>query len=63
MLSRLKGWRTIIFNLANAIVVVFEVVQSQYAIPENVMPYWLAIYVVGNIVLRLMTDTKVGKAT
>ena len=57
----MKGWRTILWNVANAVVPVLEIVQSTYSIPDEFLPYWLAVYVVGNVVLRLLTDTPVGR--
>ena len=56
----MKGFRTLAFNLAGAIVPVLEVTHSTYQIPDAWMPYWLAAFIAGNVVLRLVTTTPVG---
>jgi hypothetical protein len=59
----LKGWRTRIWNLANAIVPILELVRDEGVIPEHLMPYWLLLYVVGNLILREVTTTPPGKSS
>jgi hypothetical protein len=56
----MKGHRTIIWNAANAVVVAMQAADASYKIPDEWIPYWLGAYVVGNIVLRLVTTTPVG---
>jgi len=57
----MKGYRTIIFNIANAVVPAMEVANAAYRIPEEWMPYWLIAFIAGNIALRMATDTPVGR--
>lgn len=55
----MKGWKTIVWNLANAVVLSMDVADTAYSIPNEWQPYWLAIYVIGNIALRMVTTTPV----
>lgn len=57
----IKGYRTIIWNVANAVVYAMELSNTQYGIPEGWEPVWLAVYILGNIALRLFTTTPVGR--
>lgn len=57
----MKGWKTIAWNVANGVVVAMEVANTSFTIPDEWVPYWLGVYVVGNIILRLVTDGPVGK--
>lgn len=54
----MKGWRTIVFNLAAGLVAVYELTSDQ--VPEEWKPYLLGAYIVGNVVLRVVTTTPVG---
>lgn len=56
----MRGYRTILWNAINAIIPAMEAANAAYQLPEEWMPYWLAVYIAGNIVLRLMTTTPVG---
>jgi hypothetical protein len=58
----MKGYRTIIWNIANALVPVMDAIWLQGMIRDEWLPYWLAVYIVGNIILRLKTTTPVGKS-
>lgn len=57
----MKGWRTILFNVAAAILPVLQVSGTELGLSGN----HLAIYAVGvnvaNIVLRSITTTAIGK--
>ena len=57
----LKGYRTIIWNIANAVVPAMQVVDATYKIPQEWMPYWIMVVLLGNVILRMKTDTPVGK--
>ena len=48
----MKGWRTILFNVASVALMLTEVLPPKWA------PY---VVVGGNIVLRLITTTPVGR--
>ncbi len=59
----LKGWRTRIWNLANAVVPILELVRDEGVIPEEWRLYWLLLYVAGNLVLREVTTTPPGRSS
>lgn len=61
-MMRFKGWRTMAWNAANAVLLAMELLESNYAVPEAWEPYWIVVYLVGNVILRLATTTPVGKA-
>lgn len=56
----MKGYRTIIWNVANAIVGTMALAETAYSIPDEWMPYWIAAYITGNVILRLVTTGPVG---
>ena len=62
----MKGYRTIIWNGLNAMVLGMESVMNMagtgYTIPERYMPLWMGVFTVVNIVLRFKTTTPVGKS-
>ena len=57
----LKGWRTVLFNVLSALMPLID----QYAlggyIPEKYMVLYLGFVISGNLVLRLLTDTRIGE--
>lgn len=57
----MKGYRTILWNVLNSIVPVMQIVDAAYSIPDEWMPYWIAIFIIGNIILRLDTNGPVGR--
>lgn len=56
----MKGYRTILWNAANAAILAMEVTDSAYTIPQEWMPIWLAVYIGGNFFLRFVTTGPVG---
>ena len=56
----IKGWRTLAWNVINAVVPVMQMAESAYQIPTAWMPYWIGVFIVGNIVLRMNTTGPVG---
>ena len=56
----MKGYKTLIWTAANAVVPVMEAVDAAYQIPAAWVPYWIAVYMAGNVVLRAMTNTPMG---
>ena len=56
----MKGYKTIIWTAANAVVPAMAAVSSSYQIPAEWMPYWIAVYMAGNVILRIMTTTPIG---
>ena len=59
----MKGYRTILWNVGNAIVPAMQAASSSYKIPDEWMPYWLAAYIIGNVILRMDTTTAIGKSS
>lgn len=60
-MTKLRGYRTILFNLANAAVLGMDAAKLGFDVPDAWVPYWMGCYVAGNILLRLVTTTPVGK--
>lgn len=58
----LKGWWTVAWNAANALVFTLDMIEATYSVPDDWQPIWLAAYIVGNFVLRFLTTTPVGRA-
>ncbi len=56
----MKGYRTIIWNAANAVIPAMQAVDAAYQIPAEWMPYWIAAFIVGNVILRIKTTTALG---
>ena len=56
----MKGYRTILWNVANTVVPVMQAADAAYQIPDEWMPYWIAVFIVGNVILRIKTTTALG---
>lgn len=56
----MKGWRTVLFNVLG----ITSLVATQYGelLPPKVMPYIGLGLGVGNLVLRTITTTPIGKS-
>lgn len=74
MKMRLKGYRTLIFNIAAAVpVIILEVLpvimpvlslpELRAVLPEAWVPWWVLAMALGNMALRAVTDTPVGRDT
>lgn len=63
----MKGWRTIAWNVLNAVALAMEHVMSisgtGYTVPDEWMPLWMVVFAAVNVILRLMTTTPVGRKT
>lgn len=57
----MKGWKTVTFNVANAVVFAADAVTASFDIPDEYKGPWIAGLLIANIVLRLMTTTPVGQ--
>lgn len=57
----LKGYKTILFNLVAAVVPILELTELKEFIPENYLPVYMLVVAVGNLFLRMVTTTPVGK--
>lgn len=56
----MKGWRTVLWNLANAVVATLEAAEAQYSIPDDWRVYWIIAFITGNLILRYLTNTSIG---
>lgn len=72
MRLRLKGYRTLIFNalaalpvlaleLLPVIVPLLGLPELRAVLPEGWLPWWVLAVTLGNMALRAVTDTPVGK--
>ena len=70
MLELVKGYKTVVFNVLIGLVMVWKAVSPESELPTPEMLNGLldtlyasleAILVVGNIVLRAVTDTAIGR--
>lgn len=67
-MNMFKGWRTLAFNLVAALPILWEVVFQVIQTPEIAQiippawsPYYVLALTVGNIILRVITSTPVGR--
>lgn len=69
---RLKGWRTVMFNVAAGIVAAVEVAlpvalpvlgmpEVHGVLPDGWLPWYVLVVALGNVWLRAVTDTPVGR--
>ncbi|MCC5960529.1 MAG: hypothetical protein JJU08_14450 [Rhodobacteraceae bacterium] len=69
---RLKGYRTLIFNIAAALpVMVLELLpvimpvlslpELRAVLPEGWLPWWVLLTALGNMAMRRVTDTPFGR--
>lgn len=61
-MKRLKGLRTVAANLLTIILSVLEMSRITDYLPSDQVLWFLIALAVGNIVLRLITNTPVGRA-
>lgn len=57
----MKGWRTIAFNVVSAILPIMELTELRDVIPEQWVLYYVLAVAVGNIYLRTVTTTPIGR--
>lgn len=57
----LKGYKTIVFNLLAAVVPIMELTELKAMVPGDYMPIYLLVVALGNVWLRSITTTPVGK--
>lgn len=57
----LKGYRTLLVNALLMIIPLLEMTELHAVLPPDYLPWVLFAAAVGNIVLRLLTDTPVGR--
>lgn len=56
-----KGYKTVVFNLLAAAVPLMELTELQAVIPSNYLPFYVLAVALGNLYLRAVTTTPVGK--
>lgn len=61
MLQSLKGWKTITFNVLAAIVPLLELTELKGIVPDEYLPFYILAVALGNMYLRSVTTTPVGK--
>lgn len=59
--ARLKGWRTIAFNVASAILPLLSLTELRDVMPDKWLPWYALIVALGNIYLRSRTTSPMGK--
>lgn len=58
----LKGWWTVLFNIANAVLLTMEVYEAKWSVPDEWLTVWMAAFIAANFLLRFMTTTPVGRS-
>jgi|GEM_PF-2378997 len=69
---KLKGYRTLIFNIAAALPIialellpvvmpVLSLPELRTVLPEAWLPWWVLLTALGNMGLRRVTDTPIGR--
>jgi len=61
MTDMFKGWKTVTFNVLAAIVPVLELTELKGAVPEEYLPFYALAVAMGNVYLRSVTTTPMGK--
>jgi len=61
MLQYLKGWKTVTFNVLAAIVPFLELTELKGIVPEEYLPFYALAVAMGNVYLRSVTSTPMGK--
>lgn len=57
----MKGWKTVLFNIAAAILPVLEAAGTDLGLDGNNLALYTLGVTIGNLVLRFFTSTPVGK--
>lgn len=61
MTDMFKGWKTVIFNVLAAIVPILELTEMKGIVPEEYLPFYALAVAMGNVYLRSVTTTPMGK--
>ena len=61
MTDMLKGWKTVAFNVLAAIVPILELTEMKGIVPEEYLPFYALAVAMGNVYLRSVTTTPMGK--
>lgn len=57
----MKGWKTVVFNIASAVFGVLESADFINLVPPEYQGYVISAVAVANIFLRATTNTPIGK--
>ena len=57
----LKGYKTIMFNVLASLVPIMELTELRDVIPQDYLPLYMLVVAIGNVWLRSVTTTSVGK--
>ena len=61
MTNMLKGWKTVAFNVLAAIVPILELTEFKGLVPAEYLPFYTLAVALGNVYLRSITTTAIGK--
>jgi hypothetical protein len=61
MTDMFKGWKTVTFNVLAAIVPILELTEMKGIVPEEYLPFYALAVAMGNVYLRSITSTPMGK--
>ena len=60
-MSIFKGYKTIIFNVLATVLPILELTELTAVIPANYLPFYVLAIALGNMCLRSVTTTPLGK--
>jgi len=61
MTDMFKGWKTVTFNVLAAVVPILELTEMKGIVPEEYLPFYALAVAMGNVYLRSVTTTPMGK--
>lgn len=61
MSDMFKGWKTVAFNVLAAIVPILELTELKGLVPADYLPFYALSVALGNVYLRSITTTAIGK--
>jgi len=61
MSNMFKGWKTVTFNVLATVVPILELTELEGIVPEEYLPFYALAVAMGNVYLRSVTTTQVGK--
>lgn len=57
----MKGYRTVGFNVVGAILPLLTLTEWNDVVPKDYLPYWILFVSLGNVYLRTITTTPIGR--
>ena len=61
MSDMFKGWKTVAFNVLAAVVPILELTELKGLVPADYLPFYALVVALGNVYLRSITTTAIGK--